>query len=224
MGIWHRHARAGLMIAGVAVAGVVLSGCGALGLTSTAPSNDSPSTAEDPVAKQTEDAPEVPAFATDLERVCADGLGFSGLPEYRRSDKGLHPAVLMRKSDDSWTQNSISPGDYPKGWILDFGDDVSKTQLVACYEQTGTTPAGKVCDMEEKETKKAYKMTMYNTSYLVRVVDARTGKTISQHKGRAASTTCPIITFFSEGDDKSKYYTEASAKDYRIFLRRYIST
>jgi hypothetical protein len=213
-----------MMIVG---AGLVLSGCGALGSASTtAPSRDGTSTeaAEDPVAKQTEQAPEVPAFASDLDRVCADGLGFSGLPEYRRSEKGPHPTVLMRKSHDSWTQNSISAGDYPKGWILDIGDDLSKTQLVACYEQTGTAPSGKVCDMEEKETKKAYKMTMYNTSYVVRVLEARTGKAISQHKGRAAATTCPMITFFSEGDDKSKYYTEASAKDYRSFLRRHIST
>ncbi|MFC4590972.1 hypothetical protein [Sphaerisporangium corydalis] len=205
-GKWVRAAAAGLVV------GALVSGC------SQAPTQFT-GRAGAPAAPK---GPERPAFASDLGRVCGDGLGFPGLPAYRRASKTVHPAVLMGRSKDLWSQTSPSDGDFPRGWILGYADDVEQTQLVVCYERTGTAPAGKVCQMEDSKTHKPLSVTMYNTTYRVRVLEGRTGRALYAHKGRAASTTCPLLTYISQGSDPTKYYTEARPADYRKYIKRFI--
>jgi hypothetical protein len=201
------------------VAGLGLAACGCGAATSsggTANAQVPPKTAA--VGSET------PSFASDLARVCADGLGYPGLPAYRRGTEGVHPAVLMNKGDNIWSQNTPLQGDYPRGWILGYTDNVKKTELVVCYERIGAAPAGKTCAMKDDKTNEQFTITMYNTTYRLRVLEARSGKTVYDHRGKATSTTCPMLTFSSEGEDRTKYFTEARPADYRGLIKRFIAS
>jgi hypothetical protein len=169
------------------------------------------------------DEPETPRYTTDLSRVCADGLGFPGLPAYDRTSNEIHPAVLMEKRKDDWTTSIVSDRDFPNGWMIEYSDSVNKAQLVICYERTGAKSSGKTCAMKDDKTNEPFTMTLYNTTYLLRVVEARTGKTVYKRSGRAASTRCPTLTFVVPGEDRTKSYTDAQPTDYRKFIKRYIA-
>ncbi|WP_214107735.1 hypothetical protein [Acrocarpospora catenulata] len=207
--------------------GLGLVGCAAGGGDATARSETVIS--EEPEAKE---IAELPKFPTDFERVCADGLGFSGLPEYQRSTKGVHLTMPMSKFEDSWTHDTFNTDKFPKGWVVGLTGDANLLQdalktveLVVCFDDhTGESKAGKVCQMEDTKTKEKYPVTMYNTTWEVRVVSARTGEAIFTHKGKATSTDCPMFRMISGDDDRSKYYTKAGVEDYRKYVKRFIST
>jgi hypothetical protein len=98
----------------------------------------------------------------------------------------VHPAVVLRKDEDRWYQTSASPGDYPRGWLIEDFKAAKQAQLVVCAERTKAFPAGKQCRM-------------------------------------AVSTTCPILTYVSDGEDPTKYYTDPDHEDYRPLLKRFIA-
>ncbi|BBC37242.1 hypothetical protein SGFS_085360 [Streptomyces graminofaciens] len=198
------------------VLGVVLCGCSSP-LAGSGGSGDGASS-----AKAAEEKPEVPESDWDLERVCADGLGFAGLPAYDRTKKTVHPAVLMSTTGDGWNSDLSTDGDFPKGWFLDYDDKVAKAELVVCVERTKATATGKVCDMETDDGK-PLKVRTYNTSYRVRVLDARTGKKLDEHKGTAESDECPVYMLTSKGEDKDKYYNEVEPEDYRKHIKPFIA-
>ncbi|MFD3314860.1 hypothetical protein [Streptomyces sp. NPDC058694] len=189
------------------------TGGGAGGDTGGAPSVSS--------AADGSDAPEVPATALDLERVCTDGLGYSGMPAYDRTKKTVHPAMLMNNPGDSWSQFEPPAGDFPKGWILGYSDKPADAELVVCVERTKESPTGKKCDMESDG--KPFTVSTYNTSYRLKVVEARTGKELYKYAGEAESDECPMYIFTSEGEDKDKYYNEVRPKDYRKRVQPFIA-
>lgn len=221
VGMCNNETRRAAIMAAVAVGlGVAVSGCaglprpedGAGGRVSARPSQE----------HETQ-GPETPAYASELSRVCEDGLGFAGLPAYRRSDGKVHPAVLMDRSETSWTFDSPLDNAFPRGWILGYDDDVKTAQLVVCYERTGASPAGKICPMQDSKTKKPLNVTMYDTTYRLRVLEARTGRSLYKYNGKAASTTCPSLTFTLKGEDRDKHFTEARPADYRKLIARFIA-
>jgi hypothetical protein len=167
--------------------------------------------------------PDKPKFGSDYERTCADGLGFAGLPAYSRAAKGVHPAVIMSKSKDVWTQQTpFSSDGYPSGWIVSY-TDVARAELVVCYERVKATPAGKTCQMKERDSNEEFTLTMYNTQYRLRVLEARTGKVLFDRSAQARSTDCPTLTFSGSDDDRTKYYTDAQPRDYRGVLKPFIA-
>jgi hypothetical protein len=174
-----------------------------------------------PVSKTA--GPQVPAFASDLGRVCADGLGFPGLPAYEPAPGKMHPAVLMDKRKDTWSQNVPLDGDFPSGWIIGYDGDVRQTELMVCYERTGATPAGKSCEMKDNKTGEPLTLTLYNTTYRLRVLEAQTGRTLYKYNGKAVSTTCPLFTYTTSGDDRTRHYTEDRPADYRKRIKRFIA-
>lgn len=162
-----------------------------------------------------------PRFTSDFERTCADGIGFGGVAAYSHT-KGIHPTVLMTKSStDSWIDQQ--PSEYPTGWLLGYQSDLSKAELVACYERVSSVPAGKVCDMEDDKTHTPFKLTMYNTQYRLRILEAQTGKVVFSKVGMATSTDCPSFVLTSGDDDRTKYYTDLQPRDYRAALKPYIA-
>ncbi|MFJ8636455.1 hypothetical protein [Streptomyces sp. NPDC093568] len=164
----------------------------------------------------------MPASALDLERVCTDGLGYSGMPAYDRTKKALHPALLMSTTGDGWSHSEPSAGDYPKGWFLGYADKPADAELIVCVERTKATPTGKVCDMES-DGGKPMKVRTYNTSYRLRVLEARTGDELYKSAGDAKSDECPVYMLTSEGEDKDKYYNEVRPKDYRKRVQPFIA-
>lgn len=200
----------------VGVLGAVLCGCSSSASTTGAGSAGGSSS-----GGAAADEPEVPVTAQDLERVCADNLGFKGLPAYDRGKKTVHPAQLMNSTGDGWTSSAPVKGDFPKGWFLDYGDKVEKAELVVCVERTKATATGKVCDMEADG--KPLKIRTYNTSYRVRVVEARTGKEQFGYTGKAESDECPAYIFTSDDEDADKYYNEVRPEDYRKRVKPYIA-
>jgi hypothetical protein len=201
----------GLILAGLAVASSACSSSGSSGDERAAGAAGSKASA----------GPETPQFIDDFARTCADGLGFAGLPAYTKSRGSVHPAVVLRKDEDRWYQTSASPGDYPRGWLIEDFKAAKQAQLAVCVERTKAFPAGKQCRMEKD--KKPLLVTMYNTEYRLRVLDARTGKPLLNHVGKAVSTTCPILTYVSDGEDPTKYYTDPDHEDYRPLLKRFIA-
>ncbi|GAA3821757.1 hypothetical protein ACFS5L_20000 [Streptomyces phyllanthi] len=201
--------------------GVALCGCSSLtgGTTGGTGGGTGKSSSKGSAA----DGPEVPESTLDLERVCTDGLGFSGMPAYDRTKKTVHPAMLMNNSGDTWSQFEPPSGDFPKGWFLGYSDKPADAELVVCLEnRTKATATGKVCDMETDDGK-PLKIRTYNTSYRLRIVEARTGKELYKHTGEAKSDECPVYMLTSEGEDKDKYYNEVRPKDYRKRVKPFIA-
>src|SRR5882724_5061766 len=157
-----RAARLAVLATGLALAasgcGAKVEGHGAQALESTqAPTASGSNTATNQ---------DKPRFTSDFERTCADGIGFGGVRPYSHT-KGVHPTVLMTKSStDSWIDQQ--PSEYPTGWLLGYQSDLTKAELVACYERVSSAPAGKVCDMQDDKTHQPFKLTMYNTQYRLR--------------------------------------------------------
>jgi hypothetical protein len=195
---------------------VVLCGCSSLTESSEVGAGTSQSKGS------AADGPEVPDSVLDLERVCKDGLGFSGMPAYDRTQKTVHPAILMNNPGDDWSQFEPPAGDFPKGWFLRYSDKPAAAELVVCVERTKATPTGKVCDMETEDGK-PLKIRTYNTSYQLKVVEARTGKALHEYNGEAKSDECPVYIYTSEGEDKNKYYNEVWPKDYRKRVQPFIA-
>lgn len=165
-----------------------------------------------------------PKFGSEYERTCSDSLGFGGVTAYSRTAEAIHPAVLLSKANtDRWTQQVPFGDAYPKGWIIGYTDDVSRAELVVCYERTNVTPAGRTCQMEDDKTHEPFTLTMYNTQYRLRVLEARTGKVLYDKTGQAKSTVCPTVTFVGGNDDRTKYYTDADPRDYRGALKSFIA-
>ncbi|WP_216589382.1 hypothetical protein [Streptomyces brasiliscabiei] len=204
------------------VLGMVLCGCSSVtGGTGTGDGKGSGSNGGSSSAGAAADAPEVPVTTQDLERVCTDGLGFEGLPAYDRKKKTVHPAQLMNSTGDGWTSSVPLDGDFPKGWFLGYDDKPEQTELVVCVERTKATATGKVCDMEADG--KPLKIKTYNTSYRLRVVEARTGKEQYAYSGKVESDECPVYIFTSDGEDADKYYNEVRSEDYRGRVKPYIA-
>jgi hypothetical protein len=172
----------------------------------------------------TTSAADKPKFASEFERTCSDGLGFGGVAAYSRAAKAVHPAVLLsRRGSDTWSQQVPFSDEYPAGWIVGYTGDLSRTELVVCYERTGATPAGRTCQMTDDKTHEQFSMTMFNTRYRLRVLSARTGEVLYDKTGQATSTDCPTLTFVGGNDDRTKYYTDADPRDYRGALRPFIA-
>ncbi|MEV2236004.1 hypothetical protein AB0H69_46670 [Streptomyces phaeochromogenes] len=207
---------------------VALCGCSSLtggtagGTGGSAGGSTGGDTGGSPSTSSAADGPEVPATSLDLERVCTGGLGYSGMPAYDRTKKTVHPAMLMNNPGDSWSQFEPPAGDFPKGWILGYSDKPADAELVVCVERTEESPTGKKCDMETDDGK-PFTVSTYNTSYRLKVVEARTGKELSKHTGEAKSDECPMYIFSSEGEDKDKYYNEVRPKDYRKRVQPFIA-
>jgi len=164
-----------------------------------------------------------PKFGGDFERVCSDGIGFGGVAEYSRTPKVLHPAVLLTKEGGDLWVNQVPSSDYPPGWFINYNGDFGTAQLVVCYERTSVVPTGKTCEMTDSKTKQPFTLTMFNTKYTLRILEARTGKVVFTKNGLASSTDCPTITFTSGDDDRTKYYTDLQPRDYRSALKPYIA-
>lgn len=127
----------------------------------------------------------------------------------------------MNSTGDGWTSSVPVDGDFPKGWFLDYEDKPEQAELVVCLERTKATATGKVCDMEADG--KPLKIRTYNTSYRLRVLDARTGKEQYEHTGKAESDECPVYIFTSDDEDADKYYNEVRPEDYRKRVKPYIA-
>ncbi|ELP62974.1 hypothetical protein STRTUCAR8_02319 [Streptomyces turgidiscabies Car8] len=175
-----------------------------------------------PSTSSAADTPDVPATALDLERVCTDGLGYAGMPAYDHTKKTVHPALLMNNPGDSWSQSEPPAGDFPKGWILGYSDKPADAELVVCVERTKASATGKKCDMESDDGK-PFTVSTYDTTYRLKVVEARTGKELHKYTGEAKSDECPMYIFTSEGEDKDKHYNEVRPKDYRKRVQPFIA-
>ncbi|MEV6596399.1 hypothetical protein AB0M36_05955 [Actinoplanes sp. NPDC051346] len=197
----------------VAVAVLTLAGAGCS-------SGSGPTEAEKQYAAA---KPEKPRTGSDFERTCADGLGFPGLTAYEKKAGRVHPMAVVKKTDDSWYVDSPSGSDFPATWMVDTVAGTDKTELVVCVEQTATKPTSRICDMEDRETKEKYKMTMYDVDYRIRVLDAQSGKSVFEKKGTKSEKDCPVVTFRRSGEDKSKYYPSIDNKTIRPVVKPYVA-
>ncbi len=167
--------------------------------------------------------PEKPRAADDFERTCADGLGFAAQPAYTKAPGVIHQAVLMEKRDGDWHEDWLIGNDYPGTWFLATGQTPEKVELVVCVEKVREFANGKTCQMQHRATKKPFTLRMFDSSYLVRVLDAQTGKTLLYHAGTKSSKDCPYMTFNRGEEDETKYVTEADAKDYRPLIKPFVA-
>jgi hypothetical protein len=208
----------------VTAAALALSACGSKTTTGSGRPDTTGSTGVAKTSGGTDAVnQDVPKFGGDYERTCADGIGFGGVPEYARTPKVLHPAVLLTKEgSDLWVQQ-VPTSDFPNGWFVSYNGDFGKAQLVVCYERTRTIATGRKCEMSDSKTKQPFTLELYNTQYRLRILEARTGRAVYAKTGLASRTDCPTITFTSGDDDRTKYYTDLQPRDYRGALKPYIN-
>lgn len=161
--------------------------------------------------------------ARDYDHACADGRGFAGSTTYAPTRGAVHPAALVTKISGSWTQVAGYGQGYPAGWLLGVNDDPGRAQLVVCFERTKAIPTGRTCQMVDDDTNQSITVTVYNTEYRLRVLDARTGRVLSDRTSQARATSCPTVTINIAGEDRTKYYQEAHPSDYRDAVAPFIA-
>jgi hypothetical protein len=183
-------------------------------------SGSGPTAAEREYAAAT---PDKPRGGWDFEKTCAEGLGFPGLTGYQKTAGQIHPVAIANKLTSGWSVSSPGGDDIPKDWLIDVVSGADKAQLVACVEETGQTSTGKVCDMQDRKSGEKTKVTMYSVDYKVRVMEARTGTVVGEHTATKKEDDCPVLTFWSEGDDRSRYVPNVMSGELKPILAPYVA-
>jgi hypothetical protein len=155
----------------------------------------------------------------DYSKTCGKGVGFAGSTGYSGTKGAIHPAAAFSDTVGDWFAAQAS--DFPKGWVVEANGDPSRVQLVVCYERQASTTVAKTCQMEDDSSKQQYPLTLYNTRYRLRVLEARTGKALYEHVAEAKTGDCPLIQVTS--GDRTKDYNDLRPKDYTKLIKPYLA-
>ena len=203
--------RGRFLLAGL-IACVALGACAGSGGASGAPATAA-APAATPGASSVDTGPsqgasaDLPGFMSDFDRVCETQVGFAGAAAYEAA-AGLHPVVLFTDFGDPPTliQSSAT---MPAGWTFTEDADYSNNselagvQLVACSRRLEATPNGTKCDFEPSDGSGTVTLELTDTTYELTIYSAQTGEAVGEPtKLEAATTDCPYIASFKEGDTK----------------------
>jgi hypothetical protein len=169
------------------------------------------------------DGQQTPRTVFDYTRTCSDGEGFPGVAAYSATKSTLHPAVLVEKTSAGWGPFGYKMSELPPGWMIGPRDDFTKAELVVCLEQVDRTAAGMTCAMENSETHNHFSIAIYNTRFRIRVIEARTGKTLLDQVRQAKFTECPAVLLDTSGPDPTSYDVPAEPANYQDIIRPFIA-
>lgn len=203
---------------GIAAGGVmVVAACGGGG-GGSAGTTATTSTTSTTVATSTTVNRELPAFASDFDRVCTTQVGFPGAASYEPG-AGIHPVLFFEEADNgAYVTTSRS---LPQGWAIEedsnFQDnsELKAIQLIACSDRVKETPTGKKCEFDADGS--TVTLELVDASYELKVYTATTGKQVHAAQLEAKTTECPFIATFKKGD--TKYVSEPDDDAYVAALK-----
>ncbi|MFD8952002.1 hypothetical protein ACFV0B_24475 [Streptomyces xanthophaeus] len=108
---------------------------------------------------------------------------------------------------------------YEKKWILDYSGDPTKVQLLFCVNRTGGEPAGG----QKCASPSGGSVEMYDATYRMRVIEARTGRQLKEWMERAVFTQCPEPRVMGDENDSGKYYADIPSRRLSAILEEYIT-
>ena len=150
---------------------------------------------------------DLPGFMSDFDRVCETQVGFAGAAAYE-AGAGLHPVVVFTDFGDPPTLIQSSPT-MPEGWTViedanyEDNSELADVQLVACSRRVEATPNGTTCDFEPSDGSGKVTLELTDTTYELTIYSAQSGEAVGEPtKLEAASSECPYIASFKDGDTK----------------------
>lgn len=170
-----------------------------------------------------DDGPELPAFASDFDRLCTTQVGFAGATPLA-AGPGPHPMVLFEETDSGILITTSKT--LPAGWLVvedsnfDDNSDLAPTELVGCSQITAQTPNGVSCDLEDDEGK-VTTLDLVDVTYELTVYEATTGAVVGTETLAAASTDCPTFVFID--DDQTQFFNSPDADAYTNAVKAYIT-
>ncbi len=207
---------------GIGLACAVLYGCsGSTGGGAAAPAGANAGPTDGgaaPVPPVASGAPaaDLPGFMSDFDRVCETQVGYGGAAAYDPK-AGVHPVALFYDHGDPPTLIQASTT-LPAGWAItedaNYADnaELAGVELVACSRRVAATPNGTKCDFTLNDGG-TVTLELTDTSYVLTVYEAASGKQVGAPQTLDAATTeCPYIASFKEGD--TTYLNEPSDDQY----------
>ena len=116
----------------------------------------------------------------------------------------------------------------PAGWTVtedaNYSDnsELADVQLVACSRRLEATPNGTKCDFEPSDGSGTVTLELTDTVYELTIYSAQSGEAVGVPKRlKAATTECPYIASFKEGD--TKFLNDPTEDDYVNALKAVVA-
>ncbi len=161
---------------------------------------------------------------SDFVRTCLEGAKFPENPPYDRGVASTHPAaLLLEKVPHHYMGIPPERNHYPKGWFVDDRKGALDAQLAVCVERDEALPIGKRCESKEaNQSQSSLTVSVYEATYRVRIIEARTGKLLYEKRIQGDNKDCPRYIYEGDGGP-SRYYSDISPERLRRSLEAYIS-
>ncbi|MFD5989677.1 hypothetical protein ACFV6B_39080 [Streptomyces microflavus] len=161
---------------------------------------------------------------TRMDDARAAGPGTSGLEAVCRRPPVFFPGNAAFREAGPYRMTVFQQQDqsFPRVWARadtgadrpDSQQDSAEVQLVACAERVQEERTRQVCRLESGETP------LYRALYRVRIVEARTGQTVSDVVLRPSVEQCPRFVQLDPKDPRA--YTLPSPRDYARRLAEWL--
>lgn len=148
---------------------------------------------------------ERPLMAFDFEPVCRRGT-VEDATAYEPTPGQVHPVLVFKRDtteDNTYYEMTPSLLELPVPWMVEYGSDYTRVELVACLTRTGGDLVG-VCDYEGDEGEETYLLNTYNSTYEVMLYAAQSGQPVGTMTIEATVDDCPMFHMFS--DPEEDYY------------------
>ncbi|MFD8952000.1 hypothetical protein ACFV0B_24460 [Streptomyces xanthophaeus] len=135
---------------------------------------------------------------------------------YDREVPGIHPALLTISKLPNHSALSRDDELYDRKWLLDYSGDPKRVQILFCVERIDGKPASKNC-----KSPLGKEVPVYDATYRVRAIEARTGMQLKEWRKEAKFTSCPTDVDWSLGQ-LDKHYTDIPKEELRSALEEII--
>ncbi len=162
-----------------------------------------------------------PLMSFDFEPVCRRGT-VDKATAYEPAPGRVHPVLVFRRDgpeDNSYYEMSPSTLELPVPWMVDYGGDYTKVELVACLTRIGGDFVGK-CDYKDDDSEETFLLNVYNSTYEMKIYAARSGKEIGTATVEATVDDCPMLHMFSEKEED--YFAWPASGTLESALRPYV--
>ncbi|MCP5025837.1 MAG: hypothetical protein GY929_06090 [Actinomycetia bacterium] len=166
-----------------------------------------------------EDAGSTSLFSeTDFAPVCRE-TGISNATDYSEAATGLSKMVILEGTDPDYGFSVVT---LPDGWETSF-EDIEDTELVACLNRVSASPAELCEGYKDDDSDTEWSIQLHDTEYQLTVREATTAAIVAESSFSAPAEDCPMISFFSEGDDVPVLDYDTPDAEIEVFLRPFVT-
>jgi hypothetical protein len=162
-----------------------------------------------------------PLMSFDFEPVCRRGT-VKKATAYEPMPGRVHPILVFKRDrleDNSYYEVPPTTLKLPVPWMVDYGSDYTKVELVACLTRTGGDFVS-TCDYKDDDSEETFLLNVYNSTYEVKIYAARSGKEIGTATVEAIVDDCPMLYIFSEKEED--YFAWPASGTLESALRPYV--